>query len=179
MRTFFAASLITVSVLLAPAARAAAPAGAEKVTIPGEGGWKLDAFYVEPAAEGAGKAPAVILTHMLNRTKEDWTPLVGRLTAAGFAVVAYDVRGHGKSVDASGKPGSWKAFKAADWLAAEKDVGRVLDWLLEKKKDAVDPERVALCGGSIGANLSLRALVRFTGMRGAVLLSPGLDYKGV
>ncbi len=185
MRALLAASLIAVSVLAPPIARAgapAAPAGAERVTIRGEGGWKLDAFYVPPPvkpAAGKDKAPAVILTHMLNRTKEDWTPLVGKLSAAGFAVVAYDMRGHGKSVDASGEPGSWKTFKAADWLAAEKDVGRVRDWLLAGKAAAVDPGRVALCGGSIGANLSLRALVRFPELRGAVLLSPGLDFKGV
>jgi dienelactone hydrolase len=155
-------------------------AGVEKVTVDGHGGWKLDAFYAAPAAKaGGGKAPAVILTHMLGHAKEDWMPLVPRLTAAGCAVVAYDMRGHGRSVDAGGKSASWRDFEAADWEAAEKDIAAVRDWLLAEKGSLVDAKRIALVGASIGANLSLRALDADPALRGAVLLSPGLDYRGV
>lgn len=38
---------------------------------------------------------------------------------------------------------------------------------------------MALVGASIGANYALRALAADEKLRGAVLLSPGLDYHGV
>jgi len=164
--------------------RAKAPAEAgvklEPVMITGQDGWKLAAFYAAPAKSARkGKCPAVILTHMLNRTRQDWKPLVPKLVGAGFAVVAYDMRGHGKSTDSNGKASSWKRFGAADWLNAEKDIARVKAWLLKDKKADVDPRRIALAGGSIGANLSLRALTADPDLCGAVLLSAGLDYMKV
>jgi pimeloyl-ACP methyl ester carboxylesterase len=172
-------SVPLLAVLLLASARAGEPEGVEQATIEGHGGWKLAALYAAPAGKAEGGRPAVVLTHMLNRSKEDWLPLVPKLTAAGFAVVVYDMRGHGKSVDASGKGAAWAQFQAADWEAAERDVLKVRDWLLAAKKDSIDAQRVALAGASIGANLSLRALAADPALRGAVLLSAGLDYKGV
>jgi dienelactone hydrolase len=171
-------AMTALALMLAFAAAGAEP-GTEQVTIPGDSGWKLAAFVALPAAKAAGKRPAVVLTHMLGQKKEDWLPLVPKLTAAGFVVVAYDMRGHGASVDGSGKTASWQQFKAADWEAAERDVLKVRDWLLTEKKDLVDADRIVLAGASIGANLSLRALAADSKLRGAVLLSAGLNYKGV
>ena len=178
-RTAAATTLALVLSFAAAAAAEPGAAGPQQVTIPGDAGWKLAAFVAVPAAKAEGKRPAVILTHMLNQKKEDWLPLVPRLTAAGFVVVAYDLRGHGGSVDAAGKAGDWQQFKAADWEAAERDVLKVRDWLLAEKKELVDADRLALAGASIGANLSLRALATDGKLRGALLLSAGLDYKGV
>ena len=76
-------SLITA--VLALSARAGDPpkvgpgralAKVKPVTITGEGGWKLAAFCAEPAGKSAKARPAVILTHMLGRKKEDWLKLV-------------------------------------------------------------------------------------------------------
>jgi pimeloyl-ACP methyl ester carboxylesterase len=183
-----AVSLTIVAVVLAGAVWAARGAesgtGApkfkpERVTVVGEGGLKLVGFYVAPPAKAAkGRCPAVVLTHMLGQKKEDWLPLLGPLHRAGFAVLAYDVRGHGKSVEA-GKTKSPGKMTAEDWKPAEKDLAKVVAWLLAGKKDVVDPKRVALCGGSIGANLSLKALAADTRLRGAVLLSAGLNYRGI
>ncbi len=182
------ASIPLVLAMLAAAARAGEPpkttpgeikAKVKFVTITGSGGWKLAAFCAEPAGKPAKARPAVILTHMLGRQKDDWLPLVPRLTDAGFVVVAYDMRGHGKSVGEDGKPKPWRKFLASDWAAAEKDVAAVRAWLLKEKGKEVDGKRIALTGASIGANLSLRALRADPSLRGAVLLSAGLVYKGV
>jgi pimeloyl-ACP methyl ester carboxylesterase len=40
----------------------------------------------------------VLLIHDLNGTRKDFTPLVDRLTNSGYAVMTFDLRGHGKSV---------------------------------------------------------------------------------
>lgn len=56
----------------------------------------LDVFY-----ETRGRGDPVLLVHGLGSSTEDWEPQVDALSR-GFTVVAYDVRGHGRS----GKPAS-------------------------------------------------------------------------
>ena len=56
----------------------------------------LDVFY-----ETRGHGDPVLLVHGLGSSTEDWEPQVDALSR-GFTVVAYDVRGHGRS----GKPAS-------------------------------------------------------------------------
>jgi len=152
----------------------------EKVTIETEDGWELAGLYVQGVNKGEKnhKCRAVILVHMLGREKNDWKPLMKRFYGNGCAVLAFDLRGHGASVRADGVARPWRKFKRRDWAAAEKDILAARDWLL-KNKETVDPDRIALVGASIGANLCLRALGRDEKLRGAVLLSPGLDYRGV
>jgi dienelactone hydrolase len=148
----------------------------EEVVIETEDGWKLAGLYRPDAGDSASPA-AVILVHMLDRQKEDWSILLGERGLEAYAVLAFDMRGHGKSVCAEGETPSWRSFKVEDWEAAENDILAVRDWLVKEK--GADPDRVALVGGSTGANLSLRALARDEKLRGAVLLSPGLNYHGV
>jgi pimeloyl-ACP methyl ester carboxylesterase len=114
---------------------------------------------------GPEKAAGVLLLHMLGGNKEDWGSLAAALQAAGLAVLAMDMRGHGAS---GGEP---------DWTAAQDDVRAMLDFL--RAQPNVDPERVALVGASIGANLALTGCADHEACRTVVLLSPGLDYHGV
>jgi dienelactone hydrolase len=151
---------------------------AEAVTIE-SGGWKLAAAYTpSQLSRGDAPSPAVILVHMLARNKETWDPLVPRLTGAGYAVLAFDLRGHGGSVRADGKQQTYQDFQPEDWAAAAGDVLAVRDWLVKNKAE-VDAARIAVVGASIGANYALLAAAGDEKLRGAVLLSPGLDYHGV
>jgi hypothetical protein len=43
----------------------------------------------------------------------------------------------------------------------------------------IDASNVIVIGASIGANLGLNACADYAGCPGVVLLSPGLDYRGV
>ncbi len=107
----------------------------------------------------------VILLHMLGRDRSSWDDHARQLTSAGYAVFALDMRGHG---DTGG---------VVDWDLAENDIQQV--WNNLSTKPDIDPDRLALVGASIGANLALVAGANEAGVRTVVLLSPGLDYAGV
>lgn len=109
--------------------------------------------------------PAVLLLHMLGGERRDWLPLVTPLQQTGYTVLAVDLRGHG----ATGGGQDWELARqdTLDMLAALRQV------------DGVDPARVGVIGASIGANLALVGCAADAACRTAVLLSPGLDYRGV
>ncbi len=111
-------------------------------------------------------APAVVLVHMLTRTKEDWRPFAERLQTAGFTAVAIDLRGHGQS-DGASTPAPAMAL----------DVQAALTWLGERSE--VRPAAIAIVGASLGASLALLAAADAPAVRGVALLSPAADYRGV
>ncbi len=111
-----------------------------------------------PAAGGRGRL-------MVGRARSSWDDYARQLTSAGYAVFALDMRGHG---DTGG---------AVDWNVAGNDIQQV--WNNLSTKTDIDPDRMALVGASIGANMALVAGANEAGVRTVVLLSPGLDYAGV
>lgn len=110
-------------------------------------------------------APAVLLLHMLDGRSGDWLPLITPLQQAGYTVLAMDLRGHGSTRGTQ------------DWNLARQDVAVLLAALCAV--DGVDANRVGVVGASIGANLALTGCAADALCRTAVLLSPGLDYRGV
>lgn len=114
----------------------------------------------------AADAPVILLLHMLNSSRAAWDPLIPDLRAAGYALLNIDMRGHG---DSGG---------TRDWEAAIADVTEGwVGWL--DANDHLGDEGLALIGGSIGANVALISCARAETCRGAIALSPGLDYRGV
>lgn len=144
------------------AGSAAAPEGA-RVVLTAEDGVPLVGTYWATAPDRP--APGVLLLHMVGRTRGDWTRLARRLQAEEYAVLAIDLRGHGES---GGKQ---------DYPAMMKDVAAAYTWL--RQQEAVAPDAVVLIGASIGANLALNFAAEEPSVRGLVLLSPGLDYRGI
>jgi len=111
-------------------------------------------------------APAVVLVHMLTRTKEDWRPFAERLQAAGITALALDLRGHGQS-EGLAAPASAMAL----------DVRAAVSWLAARAE--VRAGAVAIVGASLGASLALLTAADVPTVRGVALLSPALDYRGV
>jgi pimeloyl-ACP methyl ester carboxylesterase len=107
--------------------------------------------------------PAVLLLHIVNSSRDAWQPLIEPLLAAGYHVLAVDMRGHGAT-------GGSK-----DWPAAETDVQLWLDWL----KEQPNTQSVFIIGGSIGSNLALIGCANDPDCRTAIALSPGLDFFDV
>lgn len=113
----------------------------------------------------------VVLVHQLGRNREDFSSLAAALVRDGNAVLTLDLRGHGANVPAGATapellPGDYAAM-VADVHAA----GQVL-----KAKGA---QTLTFVGAELGANLVLNAAVDDPSVVSVVLLSPGLDYKGV
>ncbi len=111
-------------------------------------------------------APVILLLHMLNSIRAAWDPLIPDLRADGYALLNIDLRGHG---DSGG---------TRDWEEAIDDVAvGWVGWLSENRH--LGDEGLAIIGGSIGANVALISCARVESCRGAIALSPGLDYRGV
>ena len=111
---------------------------------------------------------------MLDRTRSDWADFALALAQTGYAVLAIDLRGHGESTR---EAGSWREFTPADFRAMVMDVEAAHEYLRDTPR--ADGGRIAVIGASIGANVALLYGGRDSSVKTLVLLSPGLDYRGV
>ena len=116
------------------------------------------------AANTEGLAPAVLLLHGGRQDRSEWAPLLPLLHARGWTTLAIDLRGHGES---GGKIKDWGAF-FNDPGGVPLDVEAAMTFL--RKQEGVDPERVAVVGSSVGANLACVAVQKF-GARGGAFFS--------
>lgn len=137
-------------------------------------GVTLAGSYYPPAH---GPVPAVLLLHMLARDRTDWNPLAAKFQAAGWAVLSLDLRGHGGSHLQGGKTVHWRDFSDADFNKMVLDVEAAQEHLKGLKE--VDPGKMAIVGASIGCNIALNFASDHPQVRALILLSPGLEYRGV
>lgn len=147
---------------------------ATEKTAPAEAGHEEDP--VKP------KYPLVILIHGIGRNHVTWNDLPAILVKAGYAVFAMDLRGHGKSTTTASKHRvSWRLFSKEQWLLLPKDIGEVIDYFQAGEDyPEVDGKTVALVGEKLGANVAVyTARDRHDAVKAMVLISPGLDYKGI
>lgn len=127
-------------------------------------GLQLHARVEQPSDPKSG----VVLVHMLGRQASDLDFLAERLGKSGIVSIAPDLRGHGTSAKAG------EALTDDDYKAMVYDVRAAVGYL----RDA-GVEQISCVGGSIGANLCLNVAAEDKAMVNVVMLSPGLNYKGV
>jgi|GEM_PF-1103152 len=128
------------------------------------------------------KYPLIILLHGLDRDHTVWSDLPASLVKAGYSVFAMDLRGHGKSTTTTHKNRvTWRFFEPDQWQLLPKDVDQIIQHF-QKDEDhpQIDGKTVGLIGEKLGANVAV-----FSGrdmlpvVKAMVLLSPGLNYKGL
>ncbi len=163
---------LLIALVAAATSVALAGSSAETVTLKADDGVAIVGTYYRPARPGP--RPAVILLHMLSRTRRDWNTFALRLAREGYAALAIDLRGHGASTRGVG---SWRAFSPEDFHAMVKDVAAAHAFL--RSAAEADATKLAVIGASIGANVALLYGSREPSVGSVVLLSPGLDYRGV
>ena len=147
---------------------AEALAATQRVTIRTDDGISLAGSWYEP---GARQAPAVILVHMLHKSRHDWEPVASRLASEGIGALAIDLRGHGES------GGSIDASDAADYSALVRDVTAARRYLATRSD--VQQSRVGILGASLGGNLAVLEAAGDPTIASLALLSPSLDYRGL
>jgi dienelactone hydrolase len=150
--------------LLAVAARAAT---SQDVSFKTDDGVNIAGTLYLPGRPG----PGIILLHALNRTREDWSGLAGKLADAGYVVLAIDLRGHGASAPL---PEGSDLQDLSKMLA---DVKGARAFIASRRE--VIPNRIGIAGASIGANLAILLAANDPGVRSLALLSPGIDYRGL
>ncbi len=156
------ALLVLVYLTVAGADRAE---GASRVSFRTDDGVMIAATWYEP---GARSAPAVILVHMLNKSRRDWESVASRLASEGIGALALDLRGHGESTG---------NVDPADYSTLVRDVAAARRYLATRGD--VMQSRVGIAGASIGANLALLVAAADPGIASLALLSPSLDYRGL
>jgi alpha-beta hydrolase superfamily lysophospholipase len=145
------------------AANAVPAAADEPVALHAADGTALSASWHAPAQP----APAVVLVHMLTRSRRDWDATAGSLNLSGFGVLALDLRGHGES------GGTWGGGLAA----LQQDVQAAVDWL--EARPEVLGGRIGIAGASLGASLAVLVAADDPSVRSVALLSPASDYRGL
>jgi dienelactone hydrolase len=158
-------SPILLALTLLPAPRAIA--GSQKVTIRTDDGLSLAATWYEPAT----RAPAVILVHMLHKSRRDWEAVATHLAAEGIGALALDLRGHGES------SGTAPEGEPADYSVLVRDVTAARHYL--SSRSDVQPSRIGIAGASIGANLAVLVAAADPAIASIALLSPSSDYRGL
>jgi dienelactone hydrolase len=143
-------------------------AGTQRVTIRTDDGVSLAATWYEP---GTRVAPAVILVHMLHKSRRDWDAVASRLASEGIGALALDLRGHGES------SGTLPEGEAADYSALVRDVLAARKYL--SSRGDVQPSRMGIAGASIGANLAVLEAAADPAVASLALLSPTIDYRGL
>lgn len=131
------------------------------------------AATIYPAGPGA---PGLVLVHALGSTRQAWNHFAQKAQQAGYNLIAFDMRGHGESIAQNGNPISYRTFRTQDWLGALDDIDAARTFLINSGADA---KNTVIAGASIGANLALHYAVKHIDVPAVVMISPGLDYKGV
>lgn len=171
--TFTPPPLATVTPVAQPTPRASAqslptPSEPVNLTVTAADQAQLAATFYPPAIE---KAPGILLLHTLDSVggcacRKDWDSFARELQKLGYAVLAFDFRGHGDSPG----PEDWVNKAPGDVLAA---------WGTLLQQTGVDREASGAVGASIGANLALMVGSNNQDMKVVIALSPGEDYHGL
>jgi dienelactone hydrolase len=154
-------------------------AAGEHVTFTTDDNVLLVGGYTRPLARKGERAPVAILLHMYASDRQAFEPLTPALHAAGFAVLAIDLRGHG---DSAGPVELGLSRRVADrdpklFADMYKDVEAGYRWLADRPE--LDMARFTLVGASVGGSIALDYASRDKSVDAVVWLTPGTSYLGI
>ncbi|MBV6520532.1 MAG: hypothetical protein MNPFHGCM_00648 [Gemmatimonadaceae bacterium] len=149
-----------------------------RMTIPAADGLLLRGTLSYPRAVAGKRSPLAVLAHQYPATQDSFAPLVADLLSSGYATLAFDMRGHGKSTRISGHSGAADlvidtpvGLTARDFANAfmssiakvafphiADDIVRVASW--GAAQNFVDSRRILLVGASVGGTGVLLAASR-------------------
>ena len=117
--------------------------------------------------------PAVLLLHGYGEDRTAWRDFSRVLLNRGWAVMSFDLRGHGESLTKNQLPIKASPAWRTNLHEFPVDLDPALDWL--KSRPRVDNKKIVVIGFDVGANLALIASGRFEEVRTAVAMKPNLD----
>ena len=138
---------------------------------------ELSADYYYSDGQKETIQPLVVLIHQYMQSKEQWKQeYIDSILSAGYKVLAYDIRGHGKSSKVS-----YDLEKLlSDPNEAPKDIEAVFNWA--KSQTGIDSSRIGVIGTSIGGNIACYAKARL-GAKTVIAISNGKEtfekYLGI
>ncbi len=118
----------------------------------------------------------ILALHMMPADRSSWQTFAEQATQAGYNLLAIDLRGHGESTTQGDQVLDFQQFTDEQHQQSILDVEAAVDYLAQQ---SVDTQRLTLMGASIGANLALEFLQTHQEIATGVLISPGLNYRGI
>ena len=140
----------------------------------------IKATVCYPKIKEVERFPTVVLLHSFGYNSNRWTDIKEKLTDAGYAWIAIDLRGHGKSIQNTDlKKISWLNLKQKAFLKYPSDVETVLKEIGATFKK-VSFNNWAIIGGDIGGNTGVLAAQQMQQKpKAIVLVSPNTSFKGL
>jgi len=140
----------------------------------------MDGRYIEATVQiDPFSDKGVVLLHQKGGTKKDYRDLQLKLANAGFTSIAVNYRGNENSGTLEDKHHYLKPDDSDNSIFQDlwKDAIAGKEFLI--KEAHVDPDKIALVGGSIGSSTAVRTLAHDPNFQAVVLLSPGVKYIGI
>lgn len=139
---------------------------------------KATISYVD--IKGLKKYPAVLLLHSIGYSSNDWGSLITEINNAGYAVIAMDLRGHGKSIyTADFKQKDWSYFTNKTFQRYPGDVVALVNQVQNQVKN-LDFNNYAIVGADVGANTAILATKDLKKKpKTIILISATTSFKGL
>ncbi len=147
------------------------PSAPYQTTLYTKDGCRLEATLY-PAS--GSKPPGLILAHRLGSNRSEWDAFAKRAQKHGYFCIAFDARGHGRSLMPDGRNLSQRNFRDAEWLGMTNDFAAAKEQLSERGADA---SNLAVIGAELGGSAALFYSRSDPDVQSVVLLSPGRKHK--
>ena len=144
-------------------------------------GFNISATLTYPKIKTQKEFRTVILLHSLGYNSDWWGDLPQLLLDKNYAVLAIDLRGHGKSIyDPSLERVSWKNLKNTAYAKYPDDVIAVINKVKEENSKRIFFNNYAIVGADIGASTGVLASDKLKiRPKTIVMLSPVTETKGL
>jgi len=133
--------------------------------------------YYQPTSQQKRFYPAILILPEFRLSRQYWHKAASFLAEKGYVVLVIDFRGQGESTQAGEVTLNWAFFSDSYFKQFLLDVEASIDYL--KNMPKVDQRRVAIIGAGLGANAALIYAARNKSIKGLVLFSVGLSYRGL
>lgn len=182
--TAFVAVLLLIGILIINAAQATLPRPviAEETTITTGDGLVLHAWFrPNPQDE---QAPLMLLLPMRSHDHESYNLFLDSLNSRLGSksshpipyVLAFDLRGHGKSINVGVKTLSYSSMGNNEYAKIPGDILDLAVKYLSDKSYNIDSANVIVIGASVGANAAIQLTEILPAAKTVVALSPGENY---
>lgn len=154
--------------------------GPSSIEFQAKDGFNLDGMISFPKKHSAKiKVPLVILLHSLGEDSSSWDKFPQQLNQMGFAVLAMDLRGHGKSTrNKKGKICDWINFEDKEYSKYPDDLISTISYIKDNYPE-INSKRIAVISSNISANAAILAGGKARNTKTLILLSPSVSFKGL
>jgi dienelactone hydrolase len=133
-------------------------------------------YYYLPASNQK-YYPGIIILPEFRQSRTFWRSTAVSLAEKGYAVLTIDFRGQGESTQAGETILNWAFFSDEYIKLYLLDVKAAVEFL--QSMPSVDQRRIVIMGSGLGANAALIFASQNERVRGLILLSAGLSYRGL